>query len=264
MKSTLDQIEDIKKDGYSIDFSTVFNYAVENYKKIALYSGLIILVFSVVAGAVIMGLAVAFYGVQSLSENFIENFKIENLSYVQQIITAASIAAVTALFAPLGAGFLKMADCADKDETFNVSTIFTYYSSPYFLQLFSVAFIIGIVTNGISYFTESLGIGYLGTGVSLFINFFTYFTIPLIIFGNLNAVDAIKSSLVLVSKNPVTIFLLFIVGFLGSLVGLVGCCIGVIFTVVFNSSVTYSAYFSIFNEEEQQDSIDSIGRSDLE
>jgi predicted PurR-regulated permease PerM len=68
----------------------------------------------------------------------------------------------------------------------------------------------------------------------------------------------------LVSKNPVTIFLLFIVGFLGSLVGLVGCCIGVIFTVVFNSSVTYSAYFSIFNEEEQQDSIDSIGRSDLE
>ena len=36
MKSTLDQIEDIKKDGYSIDFSNVFNFAFENYKKIAL------------------------------------------------------------------------------------------------------------------------------------------------------------------------------------------------------------------------------------
>lgn len=264
MKSTLDQIEDIKKDGYSIDFSTVFNYAVENYKKIALYSGLIILVFSVVAGAVVMGLAVTFYGLQSISENFLENFKIQNLSYVEQIATAASIAAVTALFAPLGAGFLKMADCADKDETFNVSTIFTYYKAPYFLQLFSVAFIIGIVTNGISYFTETVGFGYLGTVVSLFVNFFTFFTIPLIIFGNLKAIDAIKSSLVLVSKNPVTIFCLFLIGYIGSLVGLVGCCVGVIFTLVFNTCVTYATYFSIFNEEEKQDSIDSIGRTDLE
>ena len=84
MKSTLDQIEDIKKDGYSIDFSTVFNYAVENYKKIALYSGLIILVFSIVAGAVVMGLAVAFYGIQSLSENFIENFKLDYGKYFFQ------------------------------------------------------------------------------------------------------------------------------------------------------------------------------------
>ncbi|OXB01819.1 hypothetical protein B0A75_05100 [Flavobacterium oncorhynchi] len=264
MKATLDQIEDIKKNGYSIDFSTIFNYALENFKKIALYSGLIILVFSVVVVIVIMGLAVTFYGVKSLSENFLENFQIQNLSYIQQVVTAVSLAAVTAVFAPLGAGFLKMADCADKDEEFNVSTIFTYYRAPYFLQLFAVAFIIGLVTNGISYSTESLGLGYLGTGVSLFINFFTFFTIPLIIFGNLKAIDAIKSSIILVTKNPVIIFCLFIIGFLGSLVGLVACCVGVIFTAVFNTSITYATYFSIFSEEEEQDSIDSIGQSDFE
>ncbi|MEG1229397.1 MAG: hypothetical protein RSD71_11945, partial [Flavobacterium sp.] len=131
------------------------------------------------------------------------------------------------------------------------------------LQLFAVAFIIGLVTNGISYSTESLGLGYLGTGVSLFINFFTFFTIPLIIFGDLKAIDAIKSSIILVSKNPVIIFCLFIIGFLGSLVGLVACCVGVIFTAVFNTSITYATYFSIFSEEEEPDSIDSIGQSDF-
>lgn len=264
MKSTLDQIEDIKKDGYSIDFSTVFNYAFENYKKIALYSGLIILVFSVVVVIAIMGLAVAFYGVQSLTQNFLEDFQNQKLTYIQQVISTVSLSAVTALFAPLGAGFLKMADCADKDEEFNVSTIFTYYKAPYFIQLFSVAFILGVVSTGIAYFLDSLGTQFIGTGFSLFINYFTFFTIPLIIFGNLTAIDAIKSSFVLVSKNPIIIFCLFIVGYIGSAVGLVGCCIGILFTAVFNTSVTYAAYFSIFNEEEQQDSIDSIGRSDLE
>lgn len=264
MKSTLEQIEVIKKDGYSIDFSSTFNYAFENYKKIALYSALIILVFSVVGFILVMGLAVAFYGVQSLSREFLENLDNQKLTYFEQIISTVSIAFVSALLAPMGAGFLKMADCADKDEEFNVSTIFTYYKAPYFLQLFSVAFILAVVSTGISYLIDSFGILYLGGVVSLFISFFTYFAIPLIIFGNLKAVDAIKSSLILVSKNPVIIFALFVIGFIGSVIGIFGCCIGILFTVVFNTSVTYATYFSIFTEEEQQDSIDSIGRSDLE
>lgn len=264
MKSTLEQIEDIKKDGYSIDFSTVFTYAFENYKKIALYSGLIILVFSILAFIVIMGLATVVYGIQALSEDFIKNFENQKLTYLEQLVSTVAVAVVSAIFAPLGAGFLKMADCADKDEEFNVSTIFTYYKAPYFFQLFSLAFLLAIVSTGISYALDSTGIMFLGGGVSIMISFFTYFAIPLVIFGNLKAIDAIKSSIIVVSKNPLIIFVLFIVGFLGSLVGLVACCIGVIFTVIFNTSVTYATYFSIFTEEEQVDSIDSIGKSDFE
>ncbi|WP_291146572.1 hypothetical protein [Flavobacterium sp. UBA7680] len=264
MKSTLEQIEDIKKDGYSIDFSTVFTYAFENYKKIALYSGLIILVFSILAFIVIMGLATVVYGIQALSEDFIKNFENQKLTYIEQLFSTVAVAVVSAIFAPLGAGFLKMADCADKDEEFNVSTIFTYYKAPYFFQLFSLAFLLAIVSTGISYALDSTGIMFLGGGISIMISFFTYFAIPLVIFGNLKAIDAIKSSIVIVSKNPLIIFALFVIGFLGSLVGLVACCIGVIFTVIFNTSVTYATYYSIFTEEEQADSIDSIGKSDFE
>ena len=36
IKTTQDRIEEIKKNGYTLDFGNVFNHAFENYKKIAL------------------------------------------------------------------------------------------------------------------------------------------------------------------------------------------------------------------------------------
>jgi len=264
MKSTLDQIEDIKKNGYTIDFGSTFNYAFENYKKIALYSGLIILVFSVIMAVLAMGLAVTFYGVAAISKDFILNLENQKLSYLEQLLSIGAVSLFAALLAPFGAGFLKMADCADKDEEFNVSTMFTYYKAPYFAQLFIMALIIGLVSNAISAVIESFGIVLLGNAISIFISFFTFIAIPLVVFGNLSAVDAIKGSLIVVSKNPLLIFALFITGIIGSIVGIFGCCIGVLFTIVFNTSVTYATYFSIFTEEEQKDVIDSIGQSDFE
>jgi hypothetical protein len=264
MKSTLDQIEDIKKNGYTIDFGSTFNYAFENYKKIALYSGLIILIFSVIMAVLAMGLAVTFYGVAAISKDFILNLENQKLSYLEQLLSIGAVSLFAALLAPFGAGFLKMADCADKDEEFNVSTIFTYYKAPYFTQLFIMALIIGLVSNAISAVIESFGIILLGNAISIFISFFTFIAIPLVVFGNLSAVDAIKGSLIVVSKNPLLIFALFITGIIGSIVGIFGCCIGVLFTIVFNTSVTYATYFSIFTEEEEKDVIDSIGQSDFE
>ena len=45
LKSTKKRIEEIKNNGYELDFSDVFNHAFENYKKIALYAGLMLLVW---------------------------------------------------------------------------------------------------------------------------------------------------------------------------------------------------------------------------
>jgi ABC-type Fe3+ transport system permease subunit len=123
MKSTSDQIEDIKNHGYSLDFSTVFNHAFENYKKIALYSGLIILVFSFIFLFAFFSVLVAYYGVESMSKDFFENLENQKLSYIEQLISTLGISLLSGVLAPFGAGFLKMADCADKDQEFNVSTI---------------------------------------------------------------------------------------------------------------------------------------------
>ncbi|MDR7372124.1 hypothetical protein [Flavobacterium aquidurense] len=263
MKSTTDQIEDIKNHGYSLDFSTIFNHAFENYKKIALYAGLIILVFTFIFFIALFSIVIAYFGVESMSQDFIQSLESQKLTYIQQLFSTLAISAISGLVAPFGAGFLKMADCADKDEEFNVSTIFAYYKAPYFAQIFTASFIISLTGTAISVFFESLDLNYVGNGFSFFISYFTFFTIPLIVFGNLKALDAIKSNLIIISKNPLMIFVIFITGILGSIVGLVGCCIGIIFTIVFNTSLTYATYYSLFNMEEE-DPIDSIGQSDAE
>jgi len=260
MKSTLDQVEAIKANGYSLDFSNVFNHAFENYKKIALYAGLIILVFSILFFIGFTFIVGAYYGAESLNEEFFKNLGVQKLSSVQLLASTFIISFLSALLSPFGAGFLKMADSADKDNEFNVSTIFSYYQPPYFSQLFISAFILALVGSAITNTLESLGLGILGSIISLIISFFTILTIPLIVFGNLKALDAIKSSVIVVSKNPFVLLALVITGILGSFVGVIGCCIGVVFTIAFNTSMSYAMYCAIFDIEED-DSIDSIGTS---
>lgn len=262
MKSTLNQIEDIKKNGYTLDFATVFNHAFENYKKIALYSGLIILVFSIIAAVAFMGIMIAYFGAEAMTKDFIQNLENHEFTAVQLVIQTVAVSVIAGLTAPFGAGFLKMADSADKDIEFNVSTIFTYYKAPYFGQIFVAAFIPALLGTALANLIESAGILFVGNIISFTVSLFMYLSIPLIVFGNLKAIDAIKSSIIVVTKNPLNIFAFFIIGFLGSMVGFIACCVGIIFTVAFNSSMIYATYFAIFGtQSEDEDSIDSIGNT---
>ena len=47
MISTKEKIEEIKNNGYQLDFGNVLDFAFNNYKKIAVYAGLAIFVFSI-------------------------------------------------------------------------------------------------------------------------------------------------------------------------------------------------------------------------
>ena len=263
MKSTLNQIEYIKKNGYSLDFSDVFNHAFENYKKIALYAGLILLIISILSFFLGGGILVSLYGAEHFNKHYFENLQNHPPEGMTLLIYTLSATFVTAIMSPFTAGFLKMADSADKDETFNFSTVFTYYRAPYFSRLFAASLLIGLISGLISVGFNFIGITVIDTIITILISLFTSLTIPLIIFGNLNIIDAIKSSVVIVSKQPVIIALLFIVAIIGSLIGFIGCCIGVVFTLPITYSVKYAIYSAIL-EIDNPDSIDSIGKSDSE
>ncbi|MCV9933347.1 hypothetical protein OIU80_13735 [Flavobacterium sp. LS1R47] len=245
MNPTQQRIEEIKKNGYQLDFSNVFNHAFENYKKIALYAGLIILVFYFILGVFGSGLVISIFGIESLTKESLENLQHVKLSGQPLAIYMASMLLLAVIFAPFTAGFLKMADCADKDEEFNVSTIFYYYRLPYLTNIIIATLLISIINVPISAILQTLNLSFLGTVISLLISLFTYLTIPLIIFGNFNAVDAIKTSFMVVSKQPLMLIGLLIVSGLGAMVGFIGCCIGVIFTIPFIYSMTYAIYTSI-------------------
>lgn len=257
MNLTQKRIEEIKNNGYQIEFSDVFNHAFENYKKIALYAGLIIFIAYFILGIFGSGLVISVFGIESFSKESLENLQNFNLSGEPLAIYISSMLVLALIIAPFTAGFLKMADCAEKDEEFNVATIFYYYRLPYLTNIIIATLIISIVNVPISSILQTLNLSFLGTVISFFVTLFTYLTIPLIVFGNFNAVDAIKTSFMLVSKQPLTIILLLIVSTLGAMVGFIGCCIGVIFTIPFIYSMTYAIYAAIIGKDTLEEVKDS-------
>ncbi|MCC9071103.1 hypothetical protein LNQ49_05770 [Flavobacterium sp. F-65] len=249
MNLTQQRIEEIKKIGYELDFSNVFNHAFENYKKIALYAGSFIIIFYFLLGVFGSGLVISIFGIENFTRESLENVQNIKLSGQPLVIYMASILLLALIIAPFTAGFLKMANCADKGEEFKVSTIFYYYRLPYLTNISVATLLISIVNIPVSVITQNLNLSFLGTVISLLISLFTYLTIPLIIFGNFNAVDAIKTSLMIVSKQPLMLTGLLIVSALGAMVGFIGCCIGVIFTIPFIYSMTYAIYSSIIGTD---------------
>ena len=262
MESTKKRIEEIKNNGYELDFSDVFNHAFENYKKIALYAGLALFVFLVLMGIIVAGIAVSVMGMAVLNEKFIENLKLENLSGVYIILYLIVAVFFSALLSPFNAGLLKMAYSAEKDEEFHVSTFFEYFKAPYFKELFTATILISLVSSGLSILLELANIQILGLLTSMAVSFLTVLTLPLIIFGELKAIDAIQSSFTIVIKQPVTLILLIVVAYIGSFVGLIGCCIGMFFTVPFIYSTQYTIYCAIVGIDSKTE-LEEIG-SDME
>lgn len=108
---------------------------------------------------------------------------------------------VAGLASPFTAGIFQMAHCADSGTEFSLGTVFDYYSSPYFNQLFIATSLIALISTGMTSLLESFDIRFLGVILTYTISFFTFLVIPLIIFGNLKVAEAIKGSFIIVSKQ---------------------------------------------------------------
>jgi hypothetical protein len=253
-----DQIEELVRNGYPLDFADVFNKAFENYKKIALYAGLMIFVFMIILLAVLASIGIAFVGVAALSQESLEQLSLnmKELSGTPLIVYSGLSLLFSCIISPLHAGLIKMAYCAERDEEFHVSTVFSYYTSKYLAPIFGATFLILLISNGLSMTLNATGISIVGPILSLAVSFFTILTIPLIIFSDFTAVDAIKCSFLIVAKQPAILFALMTLAVIGSMVGFIGCCIGVFFTVPFIYSMYYIMYreiigFDYDNEEEK-------------
>jgi len=251
MKPELNKIESIKANGYHLNFETVFNQIFENYKKIALYAGLILFVFGIFLITLLYGGLLYYFGIETITEIIKpENLKPENLSKKFILIYNGCAILFSCLISPFTAGFIKMAYCADRNEEFHLSTFFSYYKFPKFATLFITTLIISLLNTGISTGTELLGISLIGAILTMLISFYTLLTVPLIIFGDLGVIESIKTSLLLISKQPRVIVGLFAVSIIASLVGLIFLIIGIIFTIPFIYSFYYVLYKEIIGFEE--------------
>lgn len=246
MKAINERIEEIKTKGYNLDFSSVFNLAFENYKKIAVYAGSMLLVFMVLLFSLIAGILVSIIGLKEfISLLKPENLRPEKMSDEFIYIYTCSSMLLTAIISPFFAGIIKMTRCAQIDEEFQVSSVFQYYKAPYFKEIFGATLFISLFNFLISLLLNYSGNQSISLVISLVISLLTVLTIPLIIFANQHAISGIKNSVIIVSKQPLMFILLITIAFLGAMVGFVGCFFGLFFTIPFIYSMHYALYNTI-------------------
>jgi len=245
MNDKKNKIEALRANGYQLEFEYVFNLAFENYKKIALYAGLMIFVFSILLCILVTTGMISYLGVTAFVNMMKpENLNVEAMSENTKVILMVASIGISCLLSPFPAGLIKMAYCAQKDEEFHLSTVFSYYAAPYFKQLVIATLLIGIFSSTLTSAIAYLGIQYLEIVFSTLITFITMLVIPLIVFSDLKATDAITSSIVLVFKQPLTLLGLFVVSYIASIIGIFGCCVGIFFTIPF----MYSLYFAVYSQ----------------
>jgi len=189
------------------------------------------------------------------------------------IITLFSGVVIPSLIAPLSAGLLKMAHLAESNKSFDFSTAFDHYKSTAFkdivlatfvVTLFAQVLALGIQLAGSIFVPEDeTWFKFFASIIGGIVSLLTFLAVPLIIFGNLNATQAISGSVTLVSKRFWTILFLLIVALIFALLGLIGLCIGIIFTMPLIYSVQYIIYRTALPVIEV-DEMDEIGMSSNE
>ncbi|MFD0861720.1 hypothetical protein ACFQ1M_05845 [Sungkyunkwania multivorans] len=248
----------------NLEFGKVFEDAFELYKKIFLQLLLGILVVAVIAGAIYFVVFFALFG--NIFEQAVtdpDDFAALSQSWPYLLKTSLLGFVLGLLVAPISAGFYKMCEVGYRNETPEIGILFRYYKQPYFNHIIVAASIVAIVTLAITLPTQYFGLAFIQVPLSIIISVLTLCIYPLIIFRDYDGVEAIKDSIRIGGKHFLMILLLLIVGFICSMIGLVACLIGVLFTLPFIYTMMFSIYHNIVNIEETSD-IDLIGTPENE
>lgn len=271
MKATLEKVQEIKNHGYHIDIGEVISQTFENYKKIALLAGGVILLLMIVFVFAAAGIG-GIFGIAMSFTDFLTEYSVGHFSAAILLVNlAVSVIGYALIVAPITAGIIQIAHDAETNRDINFSTAFSHYKTKHFKNLFLSAAIITFTTSGIGtliqlsnlYFFDAVlttVLAIISFFVSILIPIFTLLTIPFIIFGNLDAMSAIRASITTVSKRFWTIFLLMIVFIICSMLGIFALCIGIFFTLPIYFSCQYIIYRNAIPMEEK-DELDEIGTS---
>jgi hypothetical protein len=252
MKQTLQRIENIKKNGFYFSFGELLEQTFNNYKKIALVQGLVLLVVIIIFTVVVGSVAGIALGIGTITQYFTD-IEVNEVTSVSLIVNFAVTVVAAGIGAPFTAGLLKMAHEAEENRNVEFSIVFDYYKSIYFKDLFIAGIVISTFSSGfstiISLLTQEFTSGvsfYVLTLVSGILNIvipiLTIFAVPLIVFGNLTSGQAIKKSIEIARTKFWTILLVLLVLLICAFVGLFAFCIGIFFTIPLIYSGIYIMY----------------------
>jgi len=271
MKSTFEKVKEIKKHGYRLDIGEVISQTFENYKKIALLSGGVILLLAIIFFVAVAGIG-GVLGLAMSFTDFLTEFNVANMGPVGLLVNMGISVLAYALLAPISAGLIQIAHNAETNRDFDFSTAFVHYKTSHFKNLFLAGFLINLVSSGITTLLQITNLYFLDETllfvipiisfvVSVIITILVLLTIPFIIFGNLDAMSAIKASISTTSKHFWIILLLLIIFFVCAMLGILALCIGIFFTFPIYFSAQYIIYRNAVPMKEK-DELDEIGSSE--
>jgi hypothetical protein len=235
-------MEEFKNTNRNFDIGECINEAFVIYKKTALIAGLAFMsLMAVIMVFVFIGIA-AFTNIENLAETM-KNFKPETFGVKGNLIYFGIMLAFSVLVAPFNAGLLKMMQQADNDEEIQFSSIYSYVNSKYFGQIVIFSIILTTIGFGsnlvLTMILPQMLASVLGIVISVTVTTMTIIAMSLIIFKNLSAVDALKSSINNVSTQFFLVLLLAILSQIMSFVGVFACCVGMFFTIPFYYAMQY-------------------------
>ncbi|MFD2909239.1 hypothetical protein ACFSX9_10925 [Flavobacterium ardleyense] len=254
MKKSIDQK---LQSGYPLELGKIIEESFERYKQTFVLSGIATIIIAVIMILIYVGYFGILYGFGDFSKTMAD-LEMGKSNVTMIIINASVGVLIGSLSAPIVAGFINVNHLAKNNKEFGLGSFFDFYKTTFFKDIFLNQLLISVFLNATVAILTINNSPFLALSLQIIVALFTIFCIPLIIYGQQNYMDALVKSIGLFLKNPFVILIAFIVGALGILVGLIGLCIGIFFTIPFYFSVIYTIYEQAigFNDKSV---IDEIG-----
>lgn len=262
MEDNYPKLQQIAKEGYTIEFGEVLEKSFENFKKCFGVMGLALILLSIVLFILFFGIFGAIVGFSEINQTIVD-FDPMMLSGTFMFAYLIFAGIFSGIMAGFNAGFYKMVHQAEINIGVDVSTLFYYFRTHYFKELFVSGALIAFATTGITLLFELLHLKFIGMLLTYTVSFLTFLTVPLIIFSDLKSVQAITMSIQLTLKKPLLLIGLLLVAVLLAMLGLFAFCIGIFFTLPYIYSMVYIIYNTI-SPIKENNIIDEIGRSETE
>ena len=247
----INKLDGIGKSGYSLNVSSTFDEILKYFKKTFLLNGLVGFIlyaaFLILMVLLLGGLGVNFMDLQD-NETMLNFFSSTNFI----IYSALAGFFIQILIYPIYAGFIQLNRDIDTQEEVGIGNIFKIFKSKKYIHVLGFCIITFLLTNIPAVLFSVFKISFVGTIITYLVTFLSILGLPLILFSNLNSLQALKYSAQLVVKNPGSILAISLLSFLIAMLGIFGCFIGLFFTIPVFFSTQFVLYKKIvgFDDDE--------------
>ena len=255
INSTRKRLQEINEQGYSLSAGQIMVEGFKYYRStfFASSTALMLLIFSLSFG-VSAFLTRYFDGDTDQIIKLLEGFDPFKLSLEHTAIYLSSLTFFSALSSVLLMGFLKIVAVASTQKRPSIFLVFKYFISTKGLMIFFAQFIVAILFSTITFFLQAEGLNLVALTINWLINILVIFVNPLIAFGNLGPLEAIKQSVMVVNKQPIAILFILLLNYLLVSIGFFLFVVGIFFTLPYLFCVLFTLYKEIIGYYPEEES----------